>query len=218
MDIVKKYYDGRPKPDLPKEQVDEAFITACNYGRIEMVDFLLQHGADIAALRGQTGFHLAAHAGKTEMVKHLIELKAPLEIVNEYGGTVLGQAIWSAYNTPRPQHLEIIDLLIAAGSVVGPDRERWIAELRKRYRPVNYSELVQDVLAAYNSDDTAAMKRLNNYTGQNVTADHLRKMLQNGLGKAAGTELTLDEARTFVARAHHFPSWEALEEQTKEQK
>src|SRR6185369_15935257 len=95
-----------------------------------------------------------------------------------------------------------------------PDRERWIGELRRRQRPADFSVLVQDVLAAYNADDAAAMKRLNNYTGQNVTVDHLRKMLQKRLGKAAGSELTLDEARMFVALAHDFPSWDALEEQT----
>ncbi len=217
LDIVKQYYDnaGHPKPELPKEQIDQAFITACNCGRVEVVDFLLDHGADIAASNGQTGFHLAAHAGKVEMVKHLIELKAPLEIVNEYGGTVLGQAIWSAYNAPRPEHLEIIDLLIAAGAEVGPKREKWIAELRRRYRPANYSELVQDVLAAYNTDDVGAMKRLNNYTGQNGTTDRLRKMIQHGLCIPADRELTLEEAQMFVARAHDSSSWEALIEKSK---
>ena len=40
---------------------------------------------------------------------------------NAYGGTVLGQTVWSAIHEPRPDHLKIIELLVAAGANVGDD-------------------------------------------------------------------------------------------------
>jgi len=45
----------------------------------------------------------------------LIECKVALEAKNRFGGTVLGQAVWSAINEPKPDHPEIIRALIAAG-------------------------------------------------------------------------------------------------------
>jgi hypothetical protein len=33
-----------------------------------------------------------------------------------YGGTVLGTAVWSEINEPRPGHLQIIEDLLAAGA------------------------------------------------------------------------------------------------------
>jgi hypothetical protein len=35
-----------------------------------------------------------------------------------YKGTVLGTAVWSAINEPRPDHLRIIEALIEAGAQV----------------------------------------------------------------------------------------------------
>jgi hypothetical protein len=34
----------------------------------------------------------------------LIRREVPLEITNNYGGTVLGTAVWSANREPRPIH------------------------------------------------------------------------------------------------------------------
>jgi hypothetical protein len=136
LDIVKSYFneDGTPKPHLTKEQMEKGFIAACNCGRIDVADFLLNRGVNIAASNGQSGLHLAAHAGKLEMVKFLLDHNAPLELVNEYGGTVLGQALWSAYNDPRPNHLAIVETLLNAGAEAGED-QKWIDELRRRNAP-----------------------------------------------------------------------------------
>ena len=75
-------------------------------------------------------FHYAAHCGQLETVKMLIARKAPLEVKNMYGGTILGQALWSAFNEPRKDHLLIIETLIAAGAQIDPDWNKWINELR----------------------------------------------------------------------------------------
>lgn len=107
-------------PDKPKAQREQAFIWACLYGRTDVADFLLQKGVDpgCGAVVGQTGMHLAAHAGHLETVKLLIKRNAPLEVKNVFGGTVLGQAVWSAIHEPQPDHLAIIDALLQAGAAV----------------------------------------------------------------------------------------------------
>jgi len=134
LDIVRSYFNehGNLNRNATREEMERAFISACNCGRMDVASFLLDRGVDISASDGQTGLHLAVHAGKLDMVKFLIERNAPLEIKNEYGGTVLGQALWSAYNDPRPDHLAIIDTLLAAGAEVG-DNQKWIDELRRRH-------------------------------------------------------------------------------------
>ena len=57
----------------------------------------------------------------------LIARGAPLELKNEYGGTVLGQTLWSAAHGGDPEtYLPIIEALLAAG-----------AKLNDRHPPVN---------------------------------------------------------------------------------
>ncbi len=62
----------------------------------------------------------------------LLERKVPLEVKNMYDGTVLGQALWSAYNEPQANHLPIIEALIAAGAKIEPAWHKWLDELRQR--------------------------------------------------------------------------------------
>ena len=126
-----------PLPNEPSEakaRLEEAFIRACQFGHNSVSEFLLDEGVDPAAQVGvgQTGFHYAAHAGQLETVKLLIARGAPLEVKNMYGGTVLGQALWSAFNEPKANHLAIIDTLINAGANIKPEWNEWIDELRHR--------------------------------------------------------------------------------------
>lgn len=108
------YFDNEPSA------LAEAFSCACFLGRTSVVDFLLTQGVDPAAgtSTGLSGFHWAANRGNLETVKLLIERKAPLELVNMYGGTVLGCAVWSAINETRVDHVAIIEALLAAGAIV----------------------------------------------------------------------------------------------------
>ena len=122
------YFDNEPKA------MAEALACACFLGRTSVVEFLLNQGVDPAAGigTGLAGFHWAANRGNLETVKLLIERKAPLEQENMYGGTVLGGALWAAFNEPKPDHLPIIEALIAAGAKVEPDWNQAIDELRQR--------------------------------------------------------------------------------------
>jgi|RhiMetdeSRZDD1v2_1073273.scaffolds.fasta_scaffold233074_3 ankyrin repeat protein len=125
------------EPSEAKAQMQMAFIEACMCGRTGVAEFLLDQGVDPSSQinRGQTGLHYAAHAGHLETVKMLLERKVPLEEKNMYDGTALGQTLWSAFNEPKPDHIPIIEALIAAGAKVEPEWNKWIDELCQRDSP-----------------------------------------------------------------------------------
>jgi hypothetical protein len=104
----------------PKVPMERAFTWACMLGRTRDAEFLMDKGVDPLAgdNTGLNGFHYAASSGHLDIVKLLIERKAPLEITNMYGGTVLGQAVWSAINEPRVDHVAIIEALLVAGAKI----------------------------------------------------------------------------------------------------
>lgn len=154
LDLVKRFVNeagrlnaaGVAAPALgapePKVQMEEAFIRACLWGRTEIPEFLLESGVDpgAGANTAQTGMHYAAHGGHLDTVKLLIERKAPPEVRNMYGGTVLGQAIWSALHEPQEEHLPIIETLIDAGANVNaigfPTGNARVDELLRCHRAV----------------------------------------------------------------------------------
>ncbi len=128
LDVVKKYLEanGRLRQDA---QATQAFLYACAYAGEEMIEYLLRQGADIAGHTGdgQTGLHYACIFGRADNVRVLLKHHPPLEAKNVYGGTVLGQTLWSAAHGGDPQtYTEIIEALLAAG-----------AELEDKHPPVN---------------------------------------------------------------------------------
>ena len=144
LDVVKSFFkdDGSPKSKLSKKQLQSAFVYACGGGRKDVVEFLLNVGVDLAdgGPAGQTPLHWAVIFGKLEMVKLLLKYKPPLESRNMYGGTVLGQTMWSAAHGGDPKvFADIIETLIAAGAKVPP-----------RHVPVN--KPIDDLLRRYGSE------------------------------------------------------------------
>jgi hypothetical protein len=74
-----------------------------------------------------------------EVIKFLLKHNAPLEGKNIYGGTVLGQTLWSAAHGGDPKlYVEIIRTLIEAG-----------ASVPERHVPVN--KPIDDLLRRYGS-------------------------------------------------------------------
>lgn len=96
----------------------EAFTCACFLGAGEPIDYLLSRGAhpDGGNRTGMNAFHCAANRGHPGAVEKLIRAGASLEQRNRFGGTVLSCAVWSLRNEPRPQHLQIIEMLLKAGA------------------------------------------------------------------------------------------------------
>ena len=140
LDVVKSFFreDGSLKPSAAKEQLEEGFLFACAYGHSDVVEFLLGKGADLGAHSrdGQTGLHWAVIGGHLDTVKLLLRHKAPLEVKNTYGGTVLDQTLWSAAHGGDPDaYIAILEELVVAGAMV-PERhvpvntrvDAWLAQ------------------------------------------------------------------------------------------
>ncbi|MDP9362290.1 MAG: ankyrin repeat domain-containing protein [Acidobacteriota bacterium] len=110
----------RGLPTEWKAQMELAFIWACLFGRRPVAELLLDSGVDPSAqdAQGETGMHWAAHYGHVDIVKLLIKRRAPLEVKNIYGGTVLGQTTWAVMNDAHENHVLIIEMLIDAGARV----------------------------------------------------------------------------------------------------
>jgi len=109
-------------PNNATAQLERAFIWACRYGHASVVALLLQMGVDVATKgsAGLTGLHWATERGSLEVIRTLLAHGAPLEIKNNFGGTVLGQTLWFALNGPHAgvDYPAMLALLIAAGAHV----------------------------------------------------------------------------------------------------
>jgi ankyrin repeat protein len=131
IDQVRMFFlpDGSSGPGVRKQKIEAAFRYACGYGHTETAEFLLNKGVDLTAHSGdgQTGLHYAVIFGNLDVVKLLLAHNAPLEVENQYGGTVLGQTLWSAAHGGNSDiYAQIIETLIAAG-----------AKVPERHTPVN---------------------------------------------------------------------------------
>ena len=131
LDVVESFFneDGSLKTSATKTQMDSGFFWASEYGRTRVVDFLLKKGADLRAGEntGLTGLHWAVVGGQLGTIRMLLERGAPLEAKNVYGGTVLGQALWSAINgDPGTDYVPIIQTLIEAGAEIPKGSLSWL--------------------------------------------------------------------------------------------
>ena len=107
--------------DDQPQALDEALSCACFLGRTSVAEYLMDHGVEPTAGdgTGMNAFHWAVNRGKLETVRLLIRRKAPLEVRNMHGTTVLGTAVWSIINEPWwPDQLRIIEELLDAGALV----------------------------------------------------------------------------------------------------
>ena len=127
IELVKTFFnrDGSLNHHATKTQMESGFIWACEYGRAEVVDFLLQMGVDKKTYRQLklTGLHWAAASGDIHTVNAPLKHGAPLEAKNVWGGTPLGSAIWAAAESdpnhpvwPKADWVPVVELLLEAGA------------------------------------------------------------------------------------------------------
>ncbi len=121
LDVVRDFFDPQlnPKEGTTTEAVHTAFRYACFCGRDPVVAFLVERGVDLAGHSGdgQTGLHYAGMGGQLSTIQLLLRHQAPLEVINEYGGTVLGQTLWSAaHGGDAKVFAPIVEALVAAGA------------------------------------------------------------------------------------------------------
>jgi ankyrin repeat protein len=150
LDLVRSYFtdDGTLKPTATNKQLESGFLYACGYGQTEVVKFLLNNSIDPATHGGdgQTGLHCAVIGGYLDTVKLLLKFNPPPETKNIYGGTVLGQALWSAAHGGDPErYIEIFKALIAAGAKlpprhvpVSPRIDKWLEQHGSQAEPTWY--------------------------------------------------------------------------------
>lgn len=123
LDLLRSFFkpDGTLKANATLEQMVKGFLWACGYGRNEVLEFLLDRGLDLDThdADGQTGLHWAAINGHLGTIQLLLAREAPLEVKNVYGGTVLGQTLWSAaHHLETDVYIPIVEALLAAGAKV----------------------------------------------------------------------------------------------------
>jgi ankyrin repeat protein len=100
LDVVESFFTtgGQLRDGATETQMRDGFTWACEYGRADVVDFLLQRGMRVdARLRhhGQTGLHWAHTTATLDTVRALLERQSPVNAKDEtFRGTALG---WTLY-------------------------------------------------------------------------------------------------------------------------
>lgn len=148
LDTVRQFFteDGALQSSATAQQLASGFSWACEFGRVNVVEFLLGHGMDADArvsADGQTGLHWAALGGHPEIVRMLLARGADVNAVETgYGGTPLEWAVYgyghSADETDGDRYYTVVGVLVAAGAEIGslvhPDRRMMAALLGESSR------------------------------------------------------------------------------------
>jgi ankyrin repeat protein len=141
LDLVKNFFHetGALNAHATQAQMERGFLWACEYGHNTVVEFLLQRGVPLLtqADTGETGLHWAVIGGKLDTIKLLLARGASLEARNVYGGTPLGQALWSAvHGDPGIDYFPVIETLLQSGANIEEGTLSWLAHQKLASSPV----------------------------------------------------------------------------------
>jgi hypothetical protein len=105
-----------------RAHVELALVWACRFGREAVVKLLLDKGVDPRAADQDrmTALHWAGASGSVAIADILLDRGVPLEVTNQWGGTVLDSTVYFAVRAPRPgvDYLPVLEGLIARGADV----------------------------------------------------------------------------------------------------
>ncbi len=103
--------------------MNAGFAWACEFGRTEVVAFLLQMGMDADATltqRGETGLHWAAHGAHVQIVALLLGRVTRVDIKDQsHRSTPLEWALFEWSNSGKPKHpnyYQVVAMLVRAGA------------------------------------------------------------------------------------------------------
>jgi ankyrin repeat protein len=130
LDVVKSFFnsDGTLKTSATRAQMNAGFTWACEYGRTDVVEYLLDHGMNInerTAPHKQKGVHWAAYGGHIDTVKALLKRRPALDVKDaSFGATPLAWALYGwrerqdLESARREPYYEVVALLVGAGAPV----------------------------------------------------------------------------------------------------
>ncbi len=106
-------FDSSPYETLSNEEKNEALITASKNGQIEIVQYLVENGANINAQDSAyyTALMKASGDRQLEVIKYLIEKGASVTIDGEAGWTALDSAL-----VIGGENLEVVKILVENGA------------------------------------------------------------------------------------------------------
>src|SRR5262249_12086320 len=106
-----------------EQQLKDGFTWACEFGRTDVVDFLLRNGMDLQAQLkhdGQTGLHWAAFGGHPDTVRLLLNRGAPVDVRDKsHDGTPLDWALYAWGGPPderSDRYYDVVAQLARAGA------------------------------------------------------------------------------------------------------
>jgi ankyrin repeat protein len=146
---VEALLKGGANPNARDMQGFDILTLAAVNNDMQLLKIALAGGADPSRVTGPldgTALISAAHLGHVEIVRALIDAKAPLDHVNRMGWSALIVAVLLGNNSK--EHIETVELLVKAGADTGI-KDRQGATALDHARARGYQDMMKTLQAAH---------------------------------------------------------------------